>query len=168
MRLVIVSASRHHTTHEVADQLASAVARRDGCWSIERFRDPGSVRLDSADAVVIGSPLYAGRWLKAARTLVGTQASALRRARLWTFSCSLGQSSGTAGSSPAEGLLGYPVRHIHLGGRVRLGELTTAERAFVRGIGVGECDTREIADVELLADRILREVVGRAFAGERT
>lgn len=68
MRVLVSVASKHGATAEIAD----AIAEELGAADLEAVRcEPGEVSsLDRMDAAVIGSAVYAGRWLEPARRLV--------------------------------------------------------------------------------------------------
>lgn len=158
MRIMIVTASRHLTTHEVGDHLAADLAAVDPGLEVTTCCDPADARVAGVDGVVLGSPLYGGRWLRGARSFLRNNASSLAAVQLWTFSCALGKPSGSPGESPATATLNRRVEHVHLGGRLDLAGLNTAERAVVRGLGLGDCDTRVVDDRERFAVRIARQV----------
>lgn len=159
MRVVIITASKHHSTHEVGAQLASAIAHLDAALDVSVSRCAATAEVIGADTVVLGSALYGTRWLRPARAFLGAHAADLARTRLWTFTCGLAKRSGTEGPSPATPVLGREVPHVHLGGRVDLTSLSASERVFVRGLGAGDCDTRDVVDVERLATRVVQQLV---------
>ena len=107
------------------------------------------------DAVVLGSAVYAGRWLAAARNL------ALRLGpgrAVWLFS------SGAApdGRDPADvaGLQeGTAARgHRFFAGRLERARLSAPERALVRVVGTPDGDRRDWAAVRAWAEGIAAEL----------
>lgn len=89
-RVLVVVASRHGSTAEIATALArgigqSAAGTATGVTAVataaEQRPDPGAF-----DAVVLGSAVYAGRWLDAAREYASGHAAALRSRPVWLFS----------------------------------------------------------------------------------
>ena len=67
MRVLVVAASKHGSTAEIATALGEALARRGITTAVadaEKVAD-----IEDHDAFVLGSAVYAGRWRKAARSL---------------------------------------------------------------------------------------------------
>jgi menaquinone-dependent protoporphyrinogen oxidase len=93
LRVLVCSASRHGATREIAAALA---ARLDAAAGLTAVHAAPEHRPDPApyDAVVLGSAVYAGRWLEPAREWASAQAGALRRRPVWLFS------SGPIGDPP--------------------------------------------------------------------
>lgn len=97
-RVLVVVASRHGATREIGQRLAEELPASDAGRALglsavaegaEHGGDPSGF-----DAVVVGSAVYAGRWLEPAREYVTAHAGALRDRPVWLFS------SGPIGSPP--------------------------------------------------------------------
>lgn len=84
--LVVAAASRRGATAAIADRLARVIlAGLPSCWSV-RTPDLADLRvLDGADAVVLGSTLHLGHWLRPALAL-RRQAQDAQLLGLWLFS----------------------------------------------------------------------------------
>jgi len=91
-RVLVTAASRHESTMEIASAIGVELARA----GLEVQVHPvGDVRdLDGADAVVLGSGVYMGRWLPPAVDFVARNRDVLRARPLWLFS------SGPTGDPP--------------------------------------------------------------------
>lgn len=149
MRVLVSAASKHGATAELADRLGKALHVELRARQVESVVDvvaPEQVRAVSEyDAAIIGSAVYVGHWLDAARQLA--KHPELRRMPVWLFS------SGPVGDplKPAEnptdvatlmdatGARGYRV----FGGRLARTDLGFAERAVVRALRVPEGDYRD-------------------------
>ncbi len=84
MRVLVTAASKHGATSEIADVIADRLAKQ-GMDVVQRL--PADVTaLDGFDAVVLGSGVYAGRWLDAAKQLVDRLGAELRDRQVWVFS----------------------------------------------------------------------------------
>jgi menaquinone-dependent protoporphyrinogen oxidase len=84
MHVLITTASKHGATQEIAGALAGGLRHRGLLVTV---CPPGDVpSLDHYDAVVIGSAVYAGRWLKPALAFVHDHAPALLGLPVWLFS----------------------------------------------------------------------------------
>lgn len=90
MRILIAAASRHAATAEIASRIGGLLAKR-----LRERGMPAEIHVRHAeevhdfagyDAVVLGSAVYEGRWLKPARELVRTHADQLRALPVWLFS----------------------------------------------------------------------------------
>lgn len=80
----VVATSKHGSTGEVADAVAQEL--RHAGHDVER-KDAEHVHgFEGADAMVLGSPIYGGRWLEAGRRLLPNQAEALSARPVWLFS----------------------------------------------------------------------------------
>jgi menaquinone-dependent protoporphyrinogen oxidase len=99
MRVLVSAASRHGATSEIAEEIGKAL--RDALH--ERGDDDVAVDVRPAEqvssvedyeAVVLGSAVYAGRWLQPARELAERHAGALSERPVWLFS------SGPVGEPP--------------------------------------------------------------------
>jgi menaquinone-dependent protoporphyrinogen oxidase len=75
----VVVASKHGSTREVAQAIADELGAE--------LRDASEVDgFEGADAVILGSAIYGGRWLEPARKLVDDRAEELGRLPTWLFS----------------------------------------------------------------------------------
>lgn len=145
MRILVTAASKHGATAEIA----GAIARQLTLAGHEvDLREPDDVLdLDGVDAVVIGSAVYAGHWLKAARQLVSRLGPQLADRPVWMFS------SGPVGDplKPAEDAVDVADavattgarEHRVFAGVVDKAQLSFAERAMVRAFRAAVGDFRD-------------------------
>lgn len=150
-RVLVTAASRHGSTHEIADVLArllqeSAAAAGGGLTAAalhaENQPDPAVY-----DAVVLGSAVYGGSWLEPARNLAHRHAAVLRARPLWLFS------SGPIGGPPHPPAEPYdlaaltallaPRGHRVFPGRMDRSLLTSPERAMVTAMRAPVGDFRD-------------------------
>jgi menaquinone-dependent protoporphyrinogen oxidase len=87
MKVLVSAASRHGATSEIAEEIGKAL-RVD----VRPAEQVSSV--EDYEAVVLGSAVYAGRWLQPARELAERHAGALSERPVWLFS------SGPVGEPP--------------------------------------------------------------------
>ncbi|WP_420749883.1 flavodoxin domain-containing protein [Rhodococcus sp. O3] len=84
MRILVSAASRHGSTAEIATALGAALRDRGALVDVV---EPHDVRdISGYDAVVIGSAVYRGRWLRPAKDFVDAHAKELRRRPVFLFS----------------------------------------------------------------------------------
>ena len=79
MNILVAVASRHGSTHEIAEVLAQELRTSGHAVAVRNARDVGDAEM--YDAVVIGSAAYMGNWLPEAR-LVEQGVGHLHRRRL--------------------------------------------------------------------------------------
>ncbi|NNC79168.1 MAG: flavodoxin [Acidimicrobiales bacterium] len=155
MRVLVVSASKHGSTTEIADAIAEQLRTRGlevGCAEPEDARAPGY------EAVVVGSAVYAGSWLKPARQFVDSHAAALAEVPVWLFS------SGPLDDPDAEALPEKKVTdlsektealgHHVFAGKLNRENLSRAERLVVKAVKAPNGDLRDWDDVRTWADEI--------------
>src|SRR6476646_4104982 len=92
MRALVVVASQHGATREIADMIGATIAGRGIETDICEV-DAVPV-LAGYDAFVIGSAVYMGCWIKSARAFVEGHADELAARPTWMFS------SGPVGDPP--------------------------------------------------------------------
>ena len=168
MRVLVTAASRHESTREIAEAIATGLADR----GIESVAVPiGQVTtLDDFDAVVLGSAVYMGRWLGEARRFAQIHASALCMLPVWLFSSGpVGPADhpippGTPADVPVIARLTQAIGHRTFPGRLDMKRLHFTERTLARTIHAPEGDSRDwnaITDFAgEVAGALLRERVG--------
>ncbi len=155
MRVLITTASRHGSTAEIATAIARRLRARSA--DVDVATPTAVATLDRFDAVIIGSAVYAGTWMKEARAFLDTFADALAHRQVWIFSSGpLGdEGEGIADErieelTRASGALGHHV----FAGRLDRGELNVAERLLARMVHAPDGDFRDWDDVDRWADSI--------------
>jgi menaquinone-dependent protoporphyrinogen oxidase len=157
MRVLVLAASRHGSTTEIAAAIAEALVRRGLDADANAIEDATPQRYD---AVVLGSGVYMGHWLEPARRFAEQHAAALAERPVWLFS------SGPLG--PPEHLVpeGDPVDvaalleatgargHRVFAGRLRKKGLGFGERAMVAAVHAPEGDFRDWDAIDAWAGEI--------------
>ena len=160
--MLVSYASKHGSTAEVAEALAKRLT--DKGHSAHRRPADAAEDLTSYDAVVLGSGVYAGYWLKPVRQLAEERAADLSERRVWLFSV------GPLG--PPEELKpeGDPVdiaplleatnasEHRIFAGKLDKSKLGFAEKALVRAVHAPEGDFRDWTAIEAYADEIAAQL----------
>ncbi|WP_052436923.1 flavodoxin domain-containing protein [Georgenia sp. SUBG003] len=168
MRILVTAASRHGATAGIAAALADRLAAIGHDVDV---RPPEQVQhLVEVEAVVLGSAVYAGMWLKAAREAVDRLAPELRQRPTWLFS------SGPLGDPPVvteeADVSGYvaatgAVEHRTFPGALDLCRLMYSERLMVRSLHAPEGDFRDLRAVEAWADHIHSQLESRPRPSSR-
>jgi menaquinone-dependent protoporphyrinogen oxidase len=144
MTLLVASASKHGATAEIAEAIAGVLSSQGIQVEVKRMEDVDTVM--PYDAFVLGSAVYMGNWLRAARDFVDVHHDVIVRRPTWLFS------SGPIGTHPAarEEFDGTAIvertqaREHHLfGGRLDKERLGVLERAMTSALRVPGGDCRE-------------------------
>ncbi|WP_407341669.1 flavodoxin domain-containing protein [Pengzhenrongella phosphoraccumulans] len=145
MKILVAAASKHGGTAEIAEAIARHLT--EAGHQVE-VREPEQVRaLDGVEAVVLGSAVYAGHWLKEAREFSTRLGPDLATRPVWLFS------SGPIGDppSPAEESVDVAAAlaatgakdHRTFAGRIDKERLSFGERAIVRALHAAVGDFRD-------------------------
>lgn len=156
MRILMTAASRHEATNEVAKVIAATIERAGIEVVTQRPEEVG--HLGGYDAVVLGSAVYAGHWLRSAKELVERTSSGLRTMPVWLFSTGpvgdpLKPDNPPADVAPMIELSGAR-EHRLFGGRLDRRQLGFAEKAMVRMVGAADGDHRPWGEIEAWAEEI--------------
>jgi menaquinone-dependent protoporphyrinogen oxidase len=81
--ILVAYATKHESTHEVADAIAARMRTRGAIVDVRHAAEVGM--LDPYEAVVLGGSLYAGRWHRDARRFLARHRGELRRLPLAVF-----------------------------------------------------------------------------------
>jgi menaquinone-dependent protoporphyrinogen oxidase len=83
-RVLVTAASMHGATSEIAQAIGQALSEQGFAVTV---LPPGNVHaVEDYDAVIIGSAVYVGHWLDAAKDLVNRSRDALGTRPVWLFS----------------------------------------------------------------------------------
>jgi menaquinone-dependent protoporphyrinogen oxidase len=172
--ILIVVASKHGATSEIADALARGLAdslsgRTVGLSAVvvPAVQEPNAAEFD---AVLVGSAVYAGRWLDPAREYAARHGDTLRARPVWLFS------SGPIGqppfppdephdAGPLAALLSAR-EHRVFPGRLDKARLTFGERAMVTAMRAPIGDFRNWAAITAWAAKIAAAVTGRTIPAD--
>ena len=155
MRILVTAASKYGSTAEIGQRIGEVLTARGHEVSVE---PPEGVEITGFDAVVLGSAVYAGHWLPAAKDLVERSAGDLAARPTWLFS------SGPVGDPPKP--TEDPVdigpmlaatnatEHRVFAGRIDKQRLSFPERAIVVALRVRSGDFRDWVEIESWAGEI--------------
>ena len=156
MNITIAVASRHGSTHEIAEALADELRAAGHAVAVHQI--DGATTLSAPDAVIIGSAIYMGDWLPEARRFVERVWLQLASVPTWLFS------SGPLGNDE-------PQPHEPL---ARLDELLASTGAREHRVFVGKLDKAQLNLGERLITHVIKAPEGdfrdwqavRTWAGE--
>ncbi|HET9416861.1 MAG TPA: flavodoxin domain-containing protein [Candidatus Limnocylindria bacterium] len=160
MNVLVTVASRHGGTGEIGEVIAG-VLRDAGLEATTAA--PEDVRsVDGHDAVILGSAVYAGRWIDHARAFAQRHHAELRARPVWLFS------SGPIGTplAPMEESPDGPRLERELGarmhrtfpGRINPDTLGWVERTITRMVKAPNGDFRDWEAIRAWADQIASDL----------
>ena len=97
MRALVITASRHGSTHGIADAIAGELRAQEIEVDQKMIGDP--VSLDEYDVIVLGSAVYIGHWMPEAMRFLEDKRIQLRDRIVFLFS------SGPLGNGDAKGAI---------------------------------------------------------------
>ena len=142
MKVLVAVASRHNATRDIAEVIADELETAGLEVDLRAAADvPGFA---GYEAVVLGSAVYTGDWLPAAKHLAQFQASALRKVPVWLFS------SGPIGADDAK----------TLGDPPEVSELLKATQAREHRVFAGKLDKQNLGLAERFVSRVVQAPEG--------
>jgi menaquinone-dependent protoporphyrinogen oxidase len=160
VKVLVAYASRHGATAGIADTVGTVLAEGG---LVADVRPIAEVRtLSGYDAVVLGSALYMGQWLKPAREFADRHKDELASKALWLFS------SGPIGDPPFPREVGPAVEklaealdargHQVFSGKLDRGELGLVEELMTTALRAPEGDFRNWSAIREWARSIATEL----------
>lgn len=168
MKVLVTVASKHGSTTDIARRVGQTLSER----GLDVTVAPVEEGPNAADygAVVVGSAVYAGHWLKPAMDFLEGNRAALNARLVWLFS------SGPIGSpqkpteDPADiskiAMTITSQDHKVFAGRLDKAKLSFPERAIVWALGVADGDYRDWEDVRNWSNEIADRLLARATNGD--
>ena len=142
MTVLVTAASKHGATEEIAERIGAELTR----WGLEvEVRQPADVEdVRPYEAVVLGSAIFYGKWMKEALRFVAVHADELAERRTWLFG------SGSITGDP-------PVDDDPRAIRPSLTEtLLTQTHAREHKVFAGKLDSSTLSLAELMPVRMAR------------
>lgn len=165
MTVLVAAATRHGATGEIADRIGAALVDRGLEVDVKRPRDVTDT--SSYEAVVLGSAIYLGNWMKEARTFLDAHADELAQRPTWLFASGSITGDPPVADDPnalrpslAETLVSatHAREHKLFAGKLDSSRLGLAERLPVRMARGREGDWRDWHEVDEWAGAIAREL----------
>jgi menaquinone-dependent protoporphyrinogen oxidase len=159
MTVLVTYASKYGSTEEIAQRIA-ATLRRSGLDTdlqpVDAVRD-----VEPYAAIVLGSAIYYGSWLKEAREFVHRYETALAARPVWLFASGpLGVEVKDAEPQPKEFAefqqSVMPREHRVFFGALDYSQLSFMERMVVKGVRAPDGDFRDWNAIEEWAESIAR------------
>jgi menaquinone-dependent protoporphyrinogen oxidase len=150
MKILVTVASKHGGSDQIGEAIAAKLT--ESGHVVDRQPPQLVVDIEPYDAVILGSGVYAGHWIVAARKFAQRHAQALRERPVWLFSSGpLGEQLKPAGDpvdvAPLVELL-EPRGHRVFAGTLQRHHLGFAERAIVGMVHAPYGDFRPWDEIE--------------------
>jgi menaquinone-dependent protoporphyrinogen oxidase len=164
--VLIAYATRHGATKEIAETVRDTLVGRGLRAVATPVQDVGG--LGGFDAVILGSAVYMGRWMKGARAFAEEQHEVLSGKNVWLFSSGpVGPDSENAeepwGIGEIQSALGAH-SHQMFAGKLDKAELGMTERAVIRMVKAPEGDYRDWDEIRDWANKIADQLAERDAA----
>ena len=157
--VLIAAATRHGCTTEIAGAIRNQLSQAgfDVDVAVPRLL----TSLERYDAVLLGSPLYGGRWLPAARKFAQLHSEKLQTLPVWLFSVGISPEppKGECSTDVARmrDLTGAS-EHELFAGKLDRSALRIPERALVRAVGAMDGDYRDWAAVSAWTEDVVEAI----------
>ena len=161
MTVLVAYASKHGSTQGIAERIAEKLrqlGKEAEARPVDAVKDPGSY-----EALVIGSAIYYGSWLKEATEWVSRNQAVLARRPVWLFSVGpLGTDFMDDEQQPKEKAVFQetirPRDQRTFFGALDHSRLSFAERMMAKGVRAPEGDFRDWQAIEAWAASIARDL----------
>lgn len=142
MKILVVAASKHSATAEIADAIA---AELESLGHAVRREPIESATTDGVDAVVLGSAVYMSRWMGPARDFADRHRAALAVLPTWVFSVGLAGAQADEPRTVEAKVVGAidPIGTQTFTGRIDPALLTLRERSVTRMVKAPQGDLRD-------------------------
>jgi menaquinone-dependent protoporphyrinogen oxidase len=164
MKVLVTAASKYGATAEIAQAVGDVLAKRGLEVIVLPIEEVTSI--DDYPAIILGSAVYAGHWLKPAREFVDRNEAGLASRTVWLFS------SGPVGDPPKpdeEPVEAAPLvkvmkalDHRVFAGKLDKKNLNFGEKAIVMALRAPEGDFRNWDDIQVWASAIADQLEGVA------
>jgi len=161
--ILVAYASKHGATEEMARFMAERF--RGGGKEAEARSAEGASDLGDPEAVILGSAVYAGSWMKEATDFARRHRDALAAVPVWLFSTGpLGTEVEDEEEQPrqlaelTESL--HPREHRIFFGALDLGKLGFGERMIAKAVKAPEGDFRDWDEIGAWVDAIASQLEG--------
>ena len=165
MRVMVVYASTHGSTAEIAQRIADRL--RQGGDDVAALPVSSVDNLENVEAFVLGSAIHGRRWLDEAVAFVARNRQALQKRPLWTFSVGMTHAlprvfRKMAGAEET-GIMSQlgdlrPCGHQLFSGVVKPGQFPFASRIFLRLVGGRYGDFRDWSAIDRWAMEVSRDL----------
>ncbi len=162
MKAYVITATKHGSTRDIGVVIAKRLRER-GHDAIAIDADDAG-QLDEESAIVLGSPIYMGRWLKPARKLLDSLDSEPPGRPIFTFTVGpLGDPPRPVDAKPEEDVERFcaerAISDRMFSGKLDRSKIGPLERLAVKAVKAPDGDYRDWAAIAAWADEISDHLV---------
>ncbi len=170
MRVLIAVASKHGSTREIASVIANELRAENLTVELREAIEVGDVI--GYDAVLLGSAIYAGKWLSEAQRFAAQHQVELSTVPVWLFSSG---PLGTDDPQPQDDpdLLATPLGdvkpqdHRVFTGKLDLARLGFGERLLTKVVSAPSGDFRDWEEIRAWAQKVANEICAEGALANR-
>jgi menaquinone-dependent protoporphyrinogen oxidase len=161
-RILVAYASRSGSTAEIAEWIAARLRKQEEPFEVDVAEVSEELDPTEYDALVLGSALYEGRWMRPALRFARRHRQDLENAWVWTFSSGPLDDSASEGEIAITGSADRASRrllardHVTFGGRLAPDSRGWLAHSLVEGGHGG--DYRDRDRIDAYADQIAGEL----------
>ena len=164
MAVHVITATKHGSTHQIGGAIAQRLRDRGHAAVAEAAEGVGE--LEAREPVILGSPIYMGKWRKEARALLDRLAGESPGRAVWLFTVGpLGDPPVPEDAKPEEEVERFAseraIDHRLFAGKLDRSQLNRRERLTVRAVKAPEGDFRDWAAIQAWADEISDALVAK-------
>ena len=164
MRVLVAAAGRHGATAEIAETIGGELTKEGMDVDVVDVDDVHG--LGDYDAVVLGSAVYMGHWLKSAAAFAASRGAELRARPTWLFSSGPVGDPLRPGESDAVNVKAIVAatgarEHRLFAGKLDKRVLNFRERAVMRAVGGHDGDYRDWDEIRAWAEAIATSLNAR-------
>ena len=162
MKTYVITATKHGSTREIGAAIAQRLLDRGHDATAIDADDAGE--LDDSSAIVLGSPIYMGKWLKPARKLLDSLASEAPGRPIFTFTVGpLGDPPEPVDAAPEEDVVRFcaerAISDRMFSGKLDRSKIGRLERLAVNAVKAPDGDYRDWAAIVAWVDEISDHLV---------
>jgi menaquinone-dependent protoporphyrinogen oxidase len=163
MNVHVVTASKHDSSHQIGEAIAQRLRDRGTAAVAEQAEaDPA---IEVGDPVVLGSPIYMGKWRKEARQMLDRLDDEPPGRAIWLYTVGpLGDPPEPEDAKPEEEVVRFAADrargHRIFTGKLDRSQLNLRERLAVGAVKAPDGDFRDWDAIDAWADEIADALAG--------
>jgi menaquinone-dependent protoporphyrinogen oxidase len=159
MRVLVTASGRYGSTPEIADVIGRIIQGHG--HDVDVVPAPEVKDIAGYDAVVMGSAVYAGQWLRDGRELIKRVGDALASMPLWVFSSGpVGDDMELAPPPLMDEVIDplNPKEHVVFAGKLERSRLLIGDKAIAQSLSAQDGDYRDWEAIGLWAEKVATEL----------